>query len=312
MARRTAYIVPLIGASFVTGCGPAPPPSGISQVSGLLPTFVAGSDVRRLLSSDNGLEMREWVIMDRESRISAAMAELGQNAFVDTKANTPFRRNGLRLVKFRQSDLQSLLASLGGASVDATTWHGQVHQWRELAAYSISPAGIAVAVDGRVRRFESGTFRLLMRSWTVAMEDGPRLLLQLVGQFDRPEQESFRRFLADRSVSGEVFHSLALEMPLEAGFGYALLYASPEIDWSFGAANQEDSTPKPVAAELVGPANEPEQVGPTGAPPATFGELLFRTETHPAKRRVLVFVPKFSPEMFPPGTVGAGTFEDGP
>ena len=312
MVRRTELMLLMIGASFLAGCGSTPKPSSPGRGIGRSPTFTTGPDVRRLLSRDNGLEMREWVIMDRESRISAAITEFGQPAFIDPKADTPFRRNGLRLVRFRQDDLQSLLASLGGASVDATTWHGQIHQWRELAAYPISPAGMAVAVDGRVRRFESGIFRLLVRSWTVAMEDGPRLLLQLVGQFDRPEQESFRRFLADRNVWGEVFHSLALEMPLEAGFGYALLYASPEIDWSFASANQEDTTPKPVTTEPVGVGSEPEQVGPAAAPPATFGELLFRTETHPAKRRVFVFIPKFSPEMFPPGIVGAESLEDGP
>ena len=153
--RKAEFMLVLTGLGLVTGCEPVPPPSGTAQVSGRARTSIAGPDVQRLLSPDNGLEMREWVIMDRESRIGAAIAELGLPALVDPKANTSFRRNGLRLVKFRQGDLPSLLASLGGASVDATTWHGQVHQWRELAAYPISAAGMAVAVDGRVRRFES-------------------------------------------------------------------------------------------------------------------------------------------------------------
>ncbi len=311
MVRETAFMLLLLGVGSLAGCETAAQPSGPSQTSRGASAFGAAPDARRLLSPDNGLEMREWVIMDRGSRIGAAIAELGQPAIADTKANTPFRRNGLRLIKVRQSDLQSLLDSLGGASVDATTWHGQIYQWRELAQYPISAAGIAVAVDGRVRRFERGTFRLLVRSWTVPMEDGPRLLLQLLGQFDRPQRDRFRRFLTDHGVTGEVFHSLALEMPLEAGFAYVLLFASPEIDWSFGTANQEDTTPKPVTVEPVGPANEPEQVGPTAAPPPTFGELLLRTEAHPPKRRLLIFVPKFSPELFPPGTVGAETSEDG-
>lgn len=311
MVRNTALILLLIGAGSLAGCEPVALPAVPSQTNGGASAFSAASDTRRLLTPENGLEMREWVIMDRESRIGAAIAVLGQPAIADTNASATLRRNGLRLVKVPQSELQLLLDSLGGASVDATTWHGQVYQWRELAQYPISPAGMAVAVDGRVRRFQHGTFRLLMRSWTVPMEDGPRLLLQLLGQFDRPERETFRRFLTDHSVTGEVFHSFALEMPLEVGFGYVLLYELPELDWSYGPVDQEDATPETVTEEPIEQAHEPEHVGPTAAPPPTFGELLLRTDTFPSKRRVLVFVPKFSLELFPPGIVGAGTSEDG-
>jgi len=310
--REAAIMLLLIGVGSLAGCEPAVRPSGPSQTSPGLSTFSTAPAVRQLLTPDNGLEMREWVIMDRESRIGAAIAEFGKPVSVDPKASAAFRRNGLRLVKFRRDELESLLASLGGATVDATTWHGQVYQWRELVRYPISAAGIAVAVDGRVRRFRHGTFRLLLRSWTVPMEDGPRLLLQLLGQFDRPEQEPFRRFLTDHSVTGEVFRSLVLEMPLEIGFAYALLYASPDIDWSYRPANQKDAKLEAVVAEPTKSANDSEQVGPTAAPPPTFGELLLRTDTFPPKRRVLVFVPKFSPEMFPPGTVGAAMEEDRP
>lgn len=305
MVRDTAGILLLIAAGLLTACKSGVPAAGSSPASDGAPNLRVAPGARRLINADNGLEVRNWVIMERGPRIAAAIASFGQPAVVDASADASLRRNGLRLVRIRAGELESLLASLGGASVDATAWHGQVYRWRELVQYPIGPAGMAVAVDGRVRRFERGTFRLMLRSWTVPMEDGPRLQLQLLGQFDRPQREPFRRFVADRRVTGEVFHSFAFQMQLEAGFGYALLFESPNIDWSFGPADQLEATAEPVAAESNGQVPDPEQVGPKADAPPTFGELLLRTDTRPPKRRVLVFVPKFPPAAFPPDTVGA-------
>ncbi len=303
--RDTAGILLLIAAGVLTACEPVVPGAGPSPASDGAPDLRVAPGARRLLNSDNGLEVRNWVIMERGPRIAAAIASFGQPALVDASADASLRRNGLRLVRIRAGELESLLASLGGASVDATAWHGQVYRWRELVQYPIGPAGMAVAVDGRVRRFARGTFRLMFRSWTVPMEDGPRLQLQLLGQFDRPQREPFRRFVTDRRVTGEVFHSFAFQIQLEVGFGYALLFESPDIDWSFGPADQQDVTAEPVAAALNGPVSDPKQVGPKADAPPTFGELLFRIDSRPPKRRMLVFVPKFPPQAFPPDTVGA-------
>ncbi len=307
MVRDTASILLLIGAGLLTACKSGVPAAGASATSDGAPTLRVTPSSRRLLSSDNGLEVRTWVIMDRGPHIADAIASFGQPALVDASADASLRRNGLRLVRIRADELESLLASLGGASLDATTWHGQIYQWRELVQYPIGPAGMAVAVDGLVRRFESGTFRLMFRSWTVPMEDGPRLQLQLLGQFDRPQQDPFRRFVTDRRVTGEVFHSFAFQIQLEVGFGYALLFESPNIDWSFGPAEQHEASAEPVAAESNGQVSDQEQVGPKADAPPTFGELLLRTGAHPPKRRMLVFVPKFPPAAFPPDTVGAAS-----
>ena len=76
--RNTALILLLIGAGSLAGCEPVALPAVPSQTNGGASALSAASDARRLLSSDNGLEMREWVIMDRESRIGAAIAQLGQ------------------------------------------------------------------------------------------------------------------------------------------------------------------------------------------------------------------------------------------
>ena len=292
-------------AGLLTACKSGVPAAGSSPASDGAPNLRVAPGARRLLSSDNGLEVRNWVIMERGPHIAAAIASFGQPALADASANASLGRNGLRLVRIRAGELESLLASLGGASVDATTWHGQVYQWRELVQHPIGPAGMAVAVDGRVRRFERGVFRLMFRSWTVPMEDGPRLQLELLGQFDRPQQEPFRQLVADRRVTGEVFHSFAFQMQLELGFGYALLFESPDIDWGFGPVDQQDATADPVTAAMNGPVNDPEPLGPKADAPPTFGELLLRTTTRPRTRRVLVFVPKFPRELFPPDTVGA-------
>lgn len=130
------------------------------------------------------------------------------------------------------------------------------------------------------------------------MEDGPRLQLQLLPQFDKPKRISIRGLRADSSVHGEVFQSFSVETLLEAGFVYVLTYASPQAVWEIGKKPDED---EPMGE--FGDAAELGVAGPGTILPPTYGELMCRTAGRYPTRRILVFEPTIPLELFPPGIV---------
>lgn len=273
----------------------------------------ASATYENIFGSKNGLLIRVWVIQDNPQRIAAAMSKLGVEEILSEKQREDFRRNGLRLVRVWAEDIDPLLKAFDGASSNTAAWHGQVYNWSELLHREIKAQPIAVAVDGHVKRYKNGTFRLMLRSWTVTMEDGPRLQLQLLPQFDKTQRRSIRGFQTDRSVQGEVFRSFMVETLLEAGFVYVLTYASPQAVWEIGEAsdneksrdaasiddgdNSSDSTV--VAKNGIGVA------GPGTILPPTYGELMYRTGGQVPTRRILIFEPTIPLELFPPGIVPA-------
>lgn len=270
-----------------------------------------GANYNDIFGPKNGLLIREWTIEDNPQRIALAMSKFGLEELLEESQREDFRRNGLRLVRVWAEDIDPLLKAFDGASSNTAAWHGQVYNWAELLHRQVKAQPIAVAVDGHVKRYKNGTFRLMLRSWTVSMEDGPRLQLQLLPQFDKPQRVSIRGLRADRSVKGEVFRSFSVETLLEAGFVYVLTYASPQAIWEIGkkpgdnkpqgntASNDAEGTTESGSAVIGGFGI----AGPGTILPPTYGELMCRTAGRFPTRRILVFEPTFPLELFPPGIV---------
>ncbi len=279
----------LVGLAFasVFGCA-APLVDSSANDDELSP----GQKIERLLGSDNGLETRQWIVLDRTDHIATAIRTYAIDDAVDRETSAALRRNGLRLVRVPLEQFDELAAAIGPPTLDANTWHGQVFEWRELLRHSTGSSSIAIAADGRVGRYESGSFRLLMRAWTVLMEDGPILHLQLLPQFDEHRSHAYTGLIAAAPPRGRVFESFALTLDLHVGSGYLLTYESPETIWwpseAAGPVDAEQSTPDTY-----------DRRGPSAIGPATFGELLFVTPSRQATRRVLVFIPKIPERMFP-------------
>src|SRR5688572_26274372 len=162
---------------------------------------IAMTSRSRLTNTDNGLELRRWSVLDQPQVLRQVLARHRDGEALDAEALNRLRRNGFRFIRVPLEALPELLSDLGGASIDRTEWHGQVHVWPPLAQRPVAqgpsaprhgrrdaaspPAnrygsGAAVAVDGRIDRYDRGEFRLLARSWTVHMEDGPFLHLELL------------------------------------------------------------------------------------------------------------------------------------
>ena len=259
----------------------------------------------------NGLLIREWTIEDNPQRIALAMSKFGIEELLEESQREDFRRNGLRLVRVWAEDIDPLLKAFDGASSNTAAWHGQVYNWAELLRRQVKAQPIAVAVDGHVKSYKNGTFRLMLRSWTVSMEDGPRMQLQLLPQFDKPQRISIRGLRADSSVQGEVFRSFSVETLLEAGFVYVLTYASPQAVWEIGKMPSKDKHQGETASDDTEGVSDSGSavigglgvVGPGTILPPTYGELMCRNPGRFPTRRILVFEPTIPLELFPPGIV---------
>ncbi|MCZ6543375.1 MAG: hypothetical protein O6768_06885 [Planctomycetota bacterium] len=308
----------VLAAAVFTGCASPQAPSvpGVINETVLRPRSTEG--LTRLINTTSGLEVRRWVIQDDPNRIGAALMKYWDPKAVDPARTSALRRSGLRFMRVQADQVDALLAELGLASLDVTAWHGQIYDWRRLQQYSIGSGGVEVALDGRVERYGPGWFRLMVRTWTVQMEDGLYLNLELLPQFQPPHAPRLRKLLGDRTVSGEVFASIALEVQLEAGFAYVLTGESPKVHWrehSDGSELPQENPPPDSAGspqrDTDGSSKADQQ---SIAAAATIGELLFVGQTQPPTRKLLVFVPKISTPLFPRGQVATHSLsaEDGP
>ncbi len=242
----------------------------------------------RMLTPGNGLLLRRWVVSDNADRISAALLRYRDGQVLDAKTDESLRRNGMRLVRVRADQVDDLLGDLGVGPSDVAAWHGQVVEWRELYQRTVSGPGATLAVSGRVRSIPQGQLRLMGRSWTVLMEDGPYLTLEMLPQLRRPQEPSLYRLLGDTDLQGEVLADLAIEIELEHGYVYVLTGETP-------TANRIDPP-----GEIAGPNVET---------PDTLGEFLFFQRTEPPLRTLLVFVPRISDRLLRPYRIEGTTPE---
>lgn len=243
----------------------APPPTGTASGSG------AVTALRRLLNADTGLEVRTWTVSDNPGRIAEALDRYGLGAVGDPDADAALRSNGLRAVRVRVDLLDALLSELGVAPVEVRAWHGQVLEWRQLLSSPVGPAGAVAAVGNGIRRLDPGRMLLMARCWTLPMEDGTSLNLELVPVLERPRTHDYARLLGDRTLSGEVFESMSVETQLAPGLACVLTGESPGRS---------------------GDAAEPPPHGPVAPAPATIGEILFEAGGEPPLRQLLVLVPR--------------------
>lgn len=239
----------------------------------------ASGPITRLTHRDNGLEVRKWLVPDDAAALARAMAAHAEADALEPEDARRLRRNGLRLVRVALPEVEPLLAAIGGASLDVNAWHGQMPRWGPLHEVAIPAPGIVLAVDGRIRRCPAGKLQLLGRSWTMPMEDGPRMLLELAPAHAAPGgPRDLRGLLGGPDRAPQRFESLAAEAMLDPGYAYALTCEAPAVDW-FGG-------PAPDAGQGGGGA------GPMAEAPRTIGQVMLSNEGPRPLRGVLLFIPR--------------------
>jgi len=294
------------GGFMLAGCASKPTSATQSastpgSTDGLSPAAAALR--ARLTNTENGLEVRRWIIADRPQTIAQTMVKYAAGPAADAATLRQLKRNGFRFVRIPAQNIDSLLADVGPAIYDATEWHGQVVEWRSLVDRPVETQGQAVAVDGMVGRYETGEFRLMIRSWNVQMETGPHVHFEMTPRRRLVQANSLRRLLGEEGDLEQSFASIALDVQLEAGYAYVIASESPQIEWPGldGESGEARQTPVERSSRRRGMMD----VGPEAAPPPTLGELLLAPPSASKSRGILILVPKIAADLFLPEQLAA-------
>lgn len=265
--------------------------------SGLSPM---GEMARKMLpNTDNGLEVRKLLLTpEQASKLVAALdARQEEQDAIPADVLKRLSQNGWRFARIPAPDVEAIVTDLGQMTVDVREWHGQAPDWRPLQERTIGPKPRAVAIDGRIRSYDRGAFALMIRSWTVQTENGPFMYMEALPWYHGPRSTDLRRLLGDSPASsGQALGSMAMDLMLDADFGYVLLAASPaqEAVAQAGDSSATVNRKKP----MIGPSGDDEA---ENALTMTIGEFLMTTERKPPMRVVFVFTPRIAAELDPTG-----------
>ncbi len=235
-------------------------------------------DRPRAPGEDNGLEVVRWSVSDNETLLRRAV---GRYAVRDVPLGATVQaleRHGFRAAVIRDEDLPRFLIDVGGTTRAVAVWYGQVPGWREVTRTMLESPRVAM-VDGRAERLRPGWLRLMVRAWTVPLEEGGVLEVQVAPQLvgDTSEAAGLQPTLATRdTLRGTLWPDASLHLELPRDTALILLSAPARVD--------EEEDPE-------GPPERPDDpgVGPLVELPPLLGELLLTDyEAKPPRRSVLV------------------------
>lgn len=283
---------------------------------------------------EQGLRSRQWRVVeaDIDTEIGAVIAAFGVEPPVDSGLTDDMlvrlAGNGLRIVAVPVERLPELRVALGRAAMDAETWHGEAPDWRDLAVAEIGGRGTAVAMQGRVRRWDRGSFRLRVRAWTMRMEDGPHLQMDLAVGHIRTSRS--RGLLAGRpSTRSRIVDGLRFEIATPRDIAWVIASAPVAEEWPAlgtpleledpaasesgdGGAEAEaaavivprdpDSLPGPLV--VFGDEPDPDEGasrGPSAGPITTVGRVLLERSLAPGTRDIVILEPQIPDGAFAEG-----------
>lgn len=323
--RAAAGVLTLAVAAAWGGCAtssgpadgaPGPNAAGPADLAGAAPR--AGGLIPGL---DRGLRTRRWRVDG--DRLDAPLGEILSSVAVapppetglDESVREHLARNGLRMLAVPRTSLETLRTRLAAPPRQIETWHGEAVDWRSLLVGRPVAGVSVVAVGDRVRPHPGGEYRLAVRAWTMRMEDGPHLQVELRVEHVEPRRESGLR-LAPEAPAARLVDALRVEL------------ATPgDLAWVIASAPTAEVWPEPgragAAAESAGGSGDGTGTGAVAAagpglgPPAaaipTVGQLLLPESPGTREREILILEAELPPSLWPrPIADGRGNDAAGP
>ncbi|MEZ6235649.1 MAG: hypothetical protein R3B68_15800 [Phycisphaerales bacterium] len=233
----------------------------------------AGGDVSRpaVDLGGLGLEVRGWVVDDRDQRLARRLAAFEAGDALSAEADAAWQACGLRVVQVPTDQLSALAESLVSGP-ESRVWLGQTPQWTEAYATAESESRRAVRMPEGDLVLAPGAIRLLVRAWF------ERAIV------DEQERRNLRVDLVPQNRE-RTFNSLTLEpidptRPLDVGLVIDRLASVWRSDGSTAlllvpADAGEDW--EAIAAQVGPPEYEPGVFGPPMRTAPTLGQALLGT-----------------------------------
>ncbi len=261
-------------------------------------TFAEGA-VSRLTSTDNGLQVRKWLVPAEPEQIAAAFERLEATDSADAQTHARMKANGLRLFRVGPDQLNQLQTALGELTMDATAWFGQVTRWRPMQSRRVPNQGTVVAIDGHLERFREGALQLALRCWTVPMEEQPVVQLELALHQRVPRSQRDLRRLMELGAGEDVrpISSLRVDLPLHVNEFLVLATVVEE-------QSEQDLADAAQPSEAIG------LPGPAVEVPPTIGRWLLDTESPRPLRGIYVFSARIPEALFPSDASNAGETDE--
>jgi hypothetical protein len=250
-----------------------------------------------------GVEIRSWIVNDREGDIARALRplEIEQPGGTGTQASAAadfdaWKRAGLRVFRVNRAELLRVQAELsprvGVFSLDAfdvgqrvssapvavqRQWLEQGSRWNIAARGPELAEGGVIALNNSRAAVPPGALRLLARCWPVPVpgDSGVEadMRVQLVPQHDAGRQAASdllapRTTTADVTLQGQVFRGLLLTLTLKPGEAVLIVPESPARSWQ-EVIDRPPEEP-PVSTDAM---NATEATAPAAAPIARLGEV---------------------------------------
>ncbi len=278
------------------GCQPQPIDERTPKPAAVTPQEQAEAvvDRPRAPGEDDGLEVARWSIANNEVLIRRSLARYAKrDVRIGVDAAT-LEHHGFRAVIMDEADLTKFLIDVGGTTKALTVWFGQVPSWRELARTLLESPRVAM-IDGKAERLPGGWLRLMTRAWTVPLEEGGYLDVQVAAQLVS-DSNDISGLLNRDSLRGRVWETASIHAELPRNAALILISAPPESP--------------DLEEDPEGPPSRPENAGsgPAAELPPTLGEFLLTDfEARPSRRMVLVLKAKLPDILFvePVPTAGA-------
>lgn len=274
-ALRCAARLAVVGLCIAGGC---------SATQNGVPNGNVVRSTTRVAPGQTGLEVVRWQVEDNGPRLEDALRAHAAPAAagMDEKA---LRDNGFVIYPVKRAELDALLTDMGGSYMDVRTWFGQVTSWREIAATQVEP--VMLEIDGIAHERPGAVARLMLRSWTLPMEDGTRIAVEMVPQVVVGEAESSLLRNSER-LSGEVVTSCATELEMDRDVAWVITCdPSKQIDLKMPL----QTAPPPEIPTGDAPTLPEERAPPIDAP---------QSETAPPIEQPMEPTPVVPPAEIPP------------
>ena len=247
--RSTSRILCALPLAALIGCAS-------STRTDIAPTIADDASVSPNIYAKEGLEVRWWVVADRQSDLARTLAPyVDRPTPADDETLARWERSGMRLVAVPLNELTSVRDALPKIGATNSQWLGEKTSWLDALGGPTLDRPWTVVLDDAVTELPAGQVRLLLRAWLVPSftEDNTdaalhvEIMPQHRTKVEQGELDDQLLPMPDRYRTREIE---ALRLAMDVGAGDALLVVPerPGVSWA--------DTPEidPDAEIPVGPA----------------------------------------------------------